>query len=292
MTYSKNIISKVLSFVSLFVISILGLIFALNFIDNLLFDNSKALILLAKILVFLLVITSFILRILFKDSKFCFVNKIAVTFLILLTFFSFFGCLTLKSGLIAKFKSVNDIRDYVSKRGSGAVLTFILIQFSQVVVLPIPGVVTTGAGVVLFGPLYGAIYSFIGILIGSIVAFIIGKFLGYPVVKWLIGEQNLNKCLKLLDGKGKLIFFSLFLIPFFPDDMLCFAIGVSGINFITFLLVIFLARLITVFFSSFTLANVLIPFNTWWGIIIWIFLIFICIMALFYFIKKYKKKSL
>lgn len=215
------------------------------------------------------------------------IEKITLFFLIFSLIFGFLLCFFSKTGFLSNFNSVDDIRSYVSSCGNSAILTFILIQFSQVVVLPIPGVITTGAGALMFGPFLGGLYSFIGIFLGSIVAFLIGSLLGQPVVKWLIGEKNLKKCLGLLSGNRKFIIFSFFLFPFFPDDMLCFTLGVSGISFWLFLAVVFITRLITVFFSSFSLGNAFIPFDKWWGILIWIILFVAVTIFFFKFFKKY-----
>ena len=45
----------------------------------------------------------------------------------------------------------------------------------QVFLLPLPGVLTVGAGVLLFGAWETCLYSYIGILLGSVVAFAVGR---------------------------------------------------------------------------------------------------------------------
>lgn len=219
------------------------------------------------------------------------ISKFTFLFVICAFLLGFLFCLLQKSGVIYKFKSIEDVRDYVSNFGKNAILTFILIQFSQVVFLPIPGVITTCAGVLLFGPFHGAIYSFIGIILGSIFAYFFGSILGQSVIKWLIGEKRLEKYLTIVKQKGKFVLFALFLFPFFPDDMLCFVLGVAGINFWLFVLVVFLTRFITIFFSSFSFGNVLIPLNTWWGIMIWIFFFAILLVLFLLFSKKIINKE-
>ena len=97
------------------------------------------------------------------------------------------------TGLITKINSIQALRDYIAKFGNMAVFLFILFCFLQVVILPIPGSVAVAAGVALFGPLKCAIYSFIGIILGSVLAFAIGRWVGYKAVKWIVGEDTLNK---------------------------------------------------------------------------------------------------
>lgn len=50
-------------------------------------------------------------------------------------------------------------------------IIFITIQIIQVVIPVIPGGISTAAGVLVFGPLWGFIYNYVGIAIGSIFNF-------------------------------------------------------------------------------------------------------------------------
>ena len=121
----------------------------------------------------------------------------------------------------------------------------------------------------LFGPFLAALYSYIGIVTGSIVAFLIGRVFGYKVVAWLVGKENLDKWLKIVRGKDKIILTIAFLFPLFPDDILCFIAGITAMPLSFFLIIVLCARLIAVFTTSLSLGNSLIPYNTWWGLSIW-----------------------
>jgi uncharacterized membrane protein YdjX (TVP38/TMEM64 family) len=79
------------------------------------------------------------------------------------------------TGIFDKIRSVNELRAWVSSFGIWMPLIYIIINFLQVVILPIPGFVAVASGVALFGPNLAVLYSFIGILLGSIVAYFIGK---------------------------------------------------------------------------------------------------------------------
>ena len=194
------------------------------------------------------------------------------------------------SGLIDKIDSVEALREYIAGFGNYAVLHFIFIQFLQVVILPVPSFITVAAGVLIFGSFWGSIYSSIGIIAGSFVAYFIGKSLGYKAICWLIGENKVNKWLGKIKGKDKLLFTLMFLFPFFPDDVLCFIAGITTISPLFFTSMIVIVRIVTVFASSYSINNQIIPYNTWWGLIIWV-LFFVFTLAVSVMIFKGKGKS-
>ncbi len=191
------------------------------------------------------------------------------------------------TGIITKINSIDALRDYIAGFGNMAVLLFILFCFLQVVVLPVPGSIAVAAGVALFGPLKCAIFSFIGIVTGSIVAFAIGRWVGYKAVKWIVGKEALDKWLQKLKNKDYLILSIMFLLPMFPDDILCFVAGLSSMTWGYFLVMIVVTRAISVASTSFSFG--LIPFNTWWGILIWI-VIAVLIGISFWLVCKYSDK--
>lgn len=193
------------------------------------------------------------------------------------------------TGLWDKIDSVEDLRNYVSGFGGYAVLIFIAIQFLQVVVLPIPGFITVSVGVLLFGAFKGSVYSVIGIVSASIVAFFIGRVFGYKVAGWLVGKENLDKGLELVKGKDKVILTFMFLFPFFPDDVLCFVAGLSSMSVPYYIVMITITRIINIVVSAYSVNGSIIPYNTWWGILLWI-AVFILVAALCYVIYRHGDK--
>lgn len=194
------------------------------------------------------------------------------------------------TGLWDKIDSVEDLRNYVSGFGGYAVFIFIAIQFLQVVVLPIPGFITViSVGVLLFGAFRGSVYSVIGIVSASIVAFFIGRVFGYKVAGWLVGKENLDKGLELVKGKDKVILTFMFLFPFFPDDVLCFVAGLSSMSVPYYIVMITITRIINIVVSAYSVNGSIIPYNTWWGILLWI-AVFILVAALCYVIYKHGDK--
>lgn len=189
----------------------------------------------------------------------------------------------LRTGFMDIARDEKQFEAFLERSGKWMAAVFILLQFLQVVVLPIPSTVTVVAGAALFGPLLGSLYSLIGIVIGSLVAFLIGRYAGYPVAAWMVGKETLDGWLKKIKGKDKLLLSAMFLLPVFPDDVLCFVAGISSMSLWLFLGVILVSRVLAVFTTSYSIS--IIPFNTWWGILIWAVL-FIIVILLFVFLYK------
>ncbi len=191
------------------------------------------------------------------------------------------------TGIIKKITSIEALRDYISEFGNMAVFLFILFSFLQVIILPVPGSVTVAAGVALFGPLKCSIFSFIGITLGSIVAFAIGRVVGEKAVRWIVGEETLKKWLQKLKGKDYLILSIMFLLPLFPDDVLCFIAGLSSMTWTYFIIMIVITRVTSILATSYSVG--LIPLTTWWGIMIWL-IIGALVVAAFWVVCKYSDK--
>ncbi len=287
----KITISKLKTTLNVILISLigcLGVIFSVLYVET--FDygvfNKYSNLILAILIS--LVSTLTVLTIYFFRRKTEFVYKILYLTIILIFLASICLFFLKKWGVLEKVDSIEDFRAYVSSF-KNVVLIFILLQFSQVVFLPIPSFITVGAGVLLFGPFWGAIYSFIGIVLGSVVAYFIGRIFGVKVASWLVGKDNLKKGLKTIEGKDKIILTFMFLFPLFPDDILCFVAGISTVKPLFFLIMILITRFISIFVSSYSMNNSLIPYDTWWGLILWVVFIGVTIFLTFFIYKKGNK---
>lgn len=219
-----------------------------------------------------------------------FVFKLAIVVMVFATVALVTLYLLNVTGFWYKISSVEELRAYIKSFGFSASVILVVLQFLQVTFLPLPGVVATGAAVALFGPLKGGLLSFVGIYIGSATAFFIGRKIGYKAAAWLVGEDNLSRAQAYIKGKDKPMLTLMFLLPFFPDDVLCFVAGLSTVSSAYFLLMVFFTRLISVFLTAYSLNGNLIPYDKWWGILIWVcvFLLTAAVSLLVY--KKNKKK--
>ena len=227
---------------------------------------------------------------------FYFVNRPNLVKIILLLFFyilllSFVYLLIKESEVYKNFTSIDDLRKYISSFRGYASIVFILIQIVQVSFLPIPSIVVTGTGVLLFGAFWSIIYSYIGIVVGSIIAFILGKVFGYRLLLWIFGEKSVLKYLNLVETKGERLLFIALLLPFFPDDMLCMFSGVSNMKFANFIKTTFIARLFSVSMASLFISSSF-DISLWWVSVLVLILLF-CFLALSKnkFIKSSKYKA-
>ncbi len=209
--------------------------------------------------------------------------KFCITLYVMAVFFAVTGYALLETGFFDVVGDEESLKRYLERAGSWMSVVFTLLQFLQVVALPIPSTVTVVAGAALFGPLTGSLLSLLGIVIGSLVAFLIGRYAGSRVVAWLVGSETLDKWLKKIKGKDKLLLTAMFLLPVFPDDVLCFVAGMSSMSIWYFLAVILISRVLAIFTTSYSIT--LIPFNTWWGILTWA-VIFLFVIVLFVFLYK------
>lgn len=214
------------------------------------------------------------------------VYKSCVITYFLLIFSAVVLYILLKTGFLEIARDGERLEEYLRRTGGWMSALFVLLQFLQVIVLPIPSTVTVVAGAALFGPLKGSLLSLLGIALGSLAAFLVGRYAGSRVVAWLIGKETLDKWLKKIKGKDKLLLSAMFLLPVFPDDVLCFVAGLSSMSLLFFLVVILVSRVLAIFTTSYSVT--LIPFDTWWGLLIWgILFVFIAVL----FVVLYKKSD-
>ncbi len=194
---------------------------------------------------------------------------------------------TLKyTGVLDRFDSIEEIQDFILESGAWSRIIYMVLQFLQVTFIPLPAMLTTVAGTLIFGPWETVFMSIVAIMLGRIFAFWLGRKFGMPLVKWMVGQEDAEKWSKVL-GRGKYTYFLMLLFPGFPDDVLCLIAGITTITWPFYLV----ANIITVTISSFAmcfLSNQLMTVGDW-SIIVWIVLVLLLI-AVMILSFKYKDK--
>ena len=156
------------------------------------------------------------------------------------------------------------IQGFVSSAGAAAPLAFVFISFLQVTFVPIPGMVTILAGNYLFGPWLSFLYSYIGMMLGSVVAWLLGRLIGRPYINWVAGsKEQADEWMKKLKGREIVFLFFAFLLPLFPDDLLCSIAGILPVRFGVFFIMQILTRFTSIGASLLFMSGEVIPFHGW-----------------------------
>lgn len=159
-----------------------------------------------------------------------------------------FLLICLKKGF---FKSPELIVKRVGKFGSLGPVVFIFLQIIQVILPIIPGGATSLAGVLLFGSVFGFIYNYIGMIIGSLIVFLLARKFGIKFVKKICDEETVDKYVGYIHNKKfEKIFIICILLPFFPDDLLCYVAGISKLSFKRFLIILLITKPPSLLFYS------------------------------------------
>ena len=220
-----------------------------------------------------------------KLNKIKVFKTIIVVLIFALLFLAIFLPLKL-SGALDKINSAEKLKEIILQGGVYSYLIFFVVQFLQVVLLPIPAAVTTIAGTLVFGPWITSLISIVAVILASLLSFFVGRKFGRKIVVWIVGEEDTVKWQQRLE-KGKFVFFLMMLFPLFPDDILCLVVGATtNISYTFFIVTNLITRPIGIVLTCFLGSGSIIPYNTV-GFIIWGVLIAL-MMVLFYLSIKFE----
>ena len=135
------------------------------------------------------------------------------------------------------------VQHFIASYSGWAPVVFVLFQFLQVIVAPVPGEATGFIGGYLFGPFTGFLFSSIGLALGSWVNFMAGRFLGEKYIRKLISPKLIDRFEPVLKRQGLFILLVLFIFPGFPKDYLCLFLGVTTLPIKTFLVIAAFGRM-------------------------------------------------
>lgn len=145
--------------------------------------------------------------------------------------------------LLAIFRDRAALQDFLDRSGARAPLALMGLQAAQVLAAPIPGHFLAVAAGMLFGPWLGTLYTVIGVGTGSALALILARLAGRPLVGRLVPAAQLAQVDRWAASRAPVFFFLFFLVPFLPDDLACFAAGLSPLPLRLLLGIIVVARL-------------------------------------------------
>jgi len=134
--------------------------------------------------------------------------------------------------------SVEQIEQWLEQAGVWAPIVFILIYISATVLF-LPGSVFTLAGGVLFGPYLGILYNLIGATIGAALSFLIAR---YVASDWVSNRSGgtLKQLINGVEAEGWRFVAFVRLVPLFPFNVLNYALGLTKIRFLEYLVATFI----------------------------------------------------
>jgi uncharacterized membrane protein YdjX (TVP38/TMEM64 family) len=122
------------------------------------------------------------------------------------------------------------VRAWIEGFGMWGPLALIGMIIVQTVLSVSPVSLLAVVGAYVFGFWQGVLYAFIGLTIGSSLCMILGRRFGRPLVDRLIDPKSIAIFDRFTEKRGPIFFFIIFVMPWVPDDLACYAIGLSRLS--------------------------------------------------------------
>lgn len=181
--------------------------------------------------------------------------------------------------------NMSKLQTIVNNGFTGAII-YILLLILQVVFIPINSLMLIVPAILLFGALKAFLLSMVALVVGSAISYYLGKIFGISLISWIMGKDRAISLQKKLGNNGKFLLPIFFLIPIFPDEVMCMLAGLSKINFIYFIIVIIITRAIDL--ASTCFIGAIIPFRGWW-LLLWAGILVLLVLLTTYFTKHHDK---
>jgi uncharacterized membrane protein YdjX (TVP38/TMEM64 family) len=130
------------------------------------------------------------------------------------------------------------IRQTIEQAGIYAPLIFML-AYAMGTVLFLPGLAMTLLGGALFGPYFGTLYSLSGATLGATFSFLIARYLAHDWVEKK-ANQFTQKLIKGVSDEGWRFVALTRLVPLFPFNLLNYALGLSNIGALPYVIASFI----------------------------------------------------
>jgi len=126
------------------------------------------------------------------------------------------------------------LQAWVRDAGVLAPLVFMMV-YALATVLFLPGSVLTLAGGALFGPLLGTFYNLTGATLGAALAFLMSRYLASDWVAAKAGGR-VKQMINGVEAEGWRFVAFVRLVPLFPFNLLNYALGLTKIRFVHYLM--------------------------------------------------------
>lgn len=206
------------------------------------------------------------------------VKLILITLGVLLLCGYIFWDLATSGPIFSRFGNREWVTGKLESLGPAAPLLFILLTIVQTVIAPIPGQVVGGIGGFIFG-WWGILWSLIGGTIGYIIVICLARKFGRPLLEKIFKKEAIDKFDFALGDRAAIVFFLIFLLPGFPDDMIGYMAGLTDIPLKKLLVLVTLGRLPSVIITNYVGMGIsqdnLIPVAIVTGIAVFVLAIFV-----------------
>src|SRR5512139_796438 len=122
------------------------------------------------------------------------------------------------------------VRAWIEGFGMWGPLALIAMIIVQTVLSVSPVSLLAVVGAYVFGFWQGVLYAFIGLAIGSALCMVLGRRFGRPLVNRLIDPKSMATFDRFTEKRGPIFFLIIFIMPWVPDDLACYAIGLSRLS--------------------------------------------------------------
>lgn len=140
------------------------------------------------------------------------------------------------------FSDPEGIRSIVRSHKPFGILILYGLQIAQVILAPVPGQVVGIAFGTLYGSILGAILGTVGNIIATTIIILLTKKYGRPLVNRLTSEDSMNRYKQMINNADVYPFAILVVLPVIPDDLVCYAAGLSMVDKYRLIVAISIAR--------------------------------------------------
>ena len=170
-------------------------------------------------------------------------------------------------GIFEHMSSIDEFKTYIEGFGQKSYIVFFIIQLLSIIIAPIPSNISAAAGAMVFGMWQSFFMTMLAIVLGSIIVFIMTRKFGKKFVDKFVKKDIYERYENVVSSpKGERAIALMLLLPFFPDDMINFLVGLSNISFKRYVIILIITRPWGILFASFVAVaniNVNIPMIGW-----------------------------
>ncbi len=169
-------------------------------------------------------------------------KKGGMTKLLIFLLFLAVAIATVKISGVSRYLEQQTLRTWIESYGALAPIAYMCV-YAVAPALFLPGLPITIVGGILFGPLWGVVYTIISSTVGACVAFLVSRYLAR---QWVEGQLKSPRWRRLDAGVEKhgwkVVAFTR-LIPLFPFNLLNYAFGLTKIGLRQYAVTTFLCML-------------------------------------------------